>query len=396
MRDRGRRCGGRLCIVSRAAIWLAASGALGVHAAPLMIVGDDEKVSWDAQGNTVLTPTGKDNVLIVDVADPEAPRIVAKLPIENSVVGPPVNVDIDPSGAIALVANSVTVIQAGDNLKSVPTDKLFVIDLKANPPKLAQTLQLGKQPSGLSINTKGDLALVANRGDNSISVLKIAGTQVKKTDTVSMKSSVSTVEFTPDGKRAVSVRSTANMLAFLDISGDSVTTAHDDIPTYLFPYNVVVTPNGQLALTADNGDGGNSDGNVDVVSVIDAEAKPPRAIDRIAVADAPEGLAVSPKGDLAVVASVRGSNKKGSWFYHPNGLVTILGIEGKQVRKLKEIEVGSTPEAVAFTPDGQYIYVGNYLDADFSILRVNGTDVTDTGKRFKVPGHPASARMGPP
>jgi hypothetical protein len=28
-----------------------------------------------------------------------------------------------------------------------------------------------------------------------------------------------------------------------------------------------------------------------------------------------------------------------------------------------------------------------------SILKVNGTEVSDTGKRFKVPGHPASARM---
>jgi hypothetical protein len=26
---------------------------------------------------------------------------------------------------------------------------------------------------------------------------------------------------------------------------------------------------------------------------------------------------------------------------------------------------------------------------------VTGTDVIDTGKRFKVPGHPASGRMGP-
>jgi len=52
------------------------------------------------------------------------------------------------------------------------------------------------------------------------------------------------------------------------------------------------------------------------------------------------------------------------------------------------------PEAVMFTPDGKYILAGNYLTRDFSILKVNGTRVTDTGKRFKVPGHPASARMG--
>jgi hypothetical protein len=57
--------------------------------------------------------------------------------------------------------------------------------------------------------------------------------------------------------------------------------------------------------------------------------------------------------------------------------------------------VGGLPEAVMITPDSRYIYVGNFIDKDFSILKVNGTDVTDTGKRFVVPGHPASGRMGP-
>jgi hypothetical protein len=42
----------------------------------------------------------------------------------------------------------------------------------------------------------------------------------------------------------------------------------------------------------------------------------------------------------------------------------------------------------------RYLLVGNYLDQDFSIFRVNGAEITDIGKRFKVPGHPASARMG--
>ena len=61
---------------------------------------------------------------------------------------------------------------------------------------------------------------------------------------------------------------------------------------------------------------------------------------------------------------------------------------------IKTIEVGAFPEAIAFTPDGKYIFVGNYNDQDISILKVNGTDVVNTGKRFKLPGHPASGRMG--
>ncbi len=132
------------------------------------------------------------------------------------------------------------------------------------------------------------------------------------------------------------------------------------------------------------------------MSVIDLGAQPSRVVDRVTVPDSPEGLAISPKGNLAAVADATGSNKsKEDFFYHPHGLVTILKVDGKTVTKLKDIEVGGLPEAVAFTPDGRYIYVGNYIDQDFSILRVDGTKVADTGKHFKVPGHPASARMSP-
>ena len=36
------------------------------------------------------------------------------------------------------------------------------------------------------------------------------------------------------------------------------------------------------------------------------------------------------------------------------------------------------PEGAVFTPDGEYLLVGNYLDRDISILKVDGTMVTDT------------------
>lgn len=374
---------------------LAATPLAASHAAPFMIVGNDEKALWNDQGASVLKPTGKDSVLIVDLADPEKPKIVANLPLENSIVGPPTNVAIAPGNGLALVADAVTVIQNGGALKQVPTDKLFVIDMKAKPPKLSQTLKVGKQPSGLSINPAGNLALVADRGGNAVSVLKIDGGKVSEVGKVNLGGSVSTVQFTPDGKHALAVMSPANHVKLLAVDGDKLTDTKISFPTYLFPYNVAVTPDGHLALTADNGNGGNSDGNEDAVSVIDLSAQPPRVIDHIAVPDAPEGLAISPKGDVAAVASVYGSNKKGNWFYHPAGLITVLRIEGAKVTPIKQIEIGSTPEAMAFTPDGAYLYVGNFLDQDFSILRVNGSDVTDTGKRFKISGHPASARISP-
>ena len=380
--------------ISLAAAVLLGGASLDVaYAKPFMIVGNDEKVLWDVDGKPILSPPGKDTVLIVDLANPESPKIIATLPLENSVVGPPVNVDIDPTGSIALVADSVDVIRDGDGWKQVPDNKIHVIDLKANPPRLAATITGGKQPSGLNISPDGKMALVANRGDNSISVLSIDGTDVKTTDTVAMPDSVAHVMFTPDGKRALAVRFPANKVSVLDIAGGKVTYNKIDLPTDPWPYNVVVTPNGKIALTSDNGGAGSSDGSVDTTSVIDLEANPPRVIDRVVVGDGPEGLAMSPNGDLAVAVILRGSNMKNAFFYHKNGSISVLKIDGNKVAKTQDIEVGGLPEAAQFTPDGKYILIGNYLDQDFSILKVDGTVVTDTGKRFKVPGHPASARM---
>jgi DNA-binding beta-propeller fold protein YncE len=379
------------CAAAGLALYAAATAP--AWCAPFMIVGNDEKVATDAQGKPVINPTGNDTVLIVDLAKPEDPKIIATLPLENSIAGPPGNLAISPDGGIALVADSMSVTTDNAARKMVPTDKLFVIDLKANPPKLAQTLNLGKQPSGLSFSPKGDMALVCNRADGTISVLKVDGTQVTQTGTVQISPGVAHVEFTPDGKHALAVKSPDNKLAVLDIDGDKVTYNKLDLPTYAFPYNVVVSPDSKLAITADNGSGGSSDGSADAVSVIDLEGAHPHVIAHVTVEDAPEGLAMSPNGDLAVVVNVNGSNMPQAWFHHPTGSVTVLRIQGKTVTPIKTIQVGALPEAAAFTPDGRYIYVGNFTDQYFSILKVDGTDVTDTGKRFKVPGHPASARM---
>ena len=379
-----------------AGLMLAAATA-PLFAAPYLIVGNDEKYSLDATGKVVVQPTGKDTVVILDLAKPEAPKVVATLPLENSIVGPPVNLAISPNGSIALVADSMTVAEENGTRKFVPADKLFVIDLKANPPKLANTVTVGKQPSGLSFSPKGDMALVANRADGTISVLKIDGTNVTQTDTVQVSPGVSHAQFTADGKHALALKSPDNKVAVLDVNGDKVTYNKLDIPTYAFPYNIVVSPDSKLAFTADNGFGGSSDGNADATTVIDLEGSHPHAIAHITVGDAPEGIAISPKGDLLAVLNVDGSNVPGVWFHHKGGSVTLLRVQGKTVTPIKTVPVGigALPEAIAFTPDGRYLYVGNYLDSDITILKVNGTDVVDTGKRFKLNGHPASARMSP-
>ena len=158
----------------------------------------------------------------------------------------------------------MNVVKDGETLKQVPDDKLYVIDLKANPPKLASTVTVGKQPSGVDISRKADMALVALRADNSIGVLSIQGTEVKLVDTVPVGDVVAHAAFTPDGKHAVAVKFPAHKASILDISPEGKFTYNKlDLPTGQWPYNVAVSPDGKIALTADNGFMGASDGSVD-------------------------------------------------------------------------------------------------------------------------------------
>jgi len=361
--------------------------------AQLMIIGNDEKVTYDDNGAVAFSPPGKDTISIVDISNREAPKILVSLPLMNSIYGPPVNLAITPDERLAIVANSLNWVQEGTAWKPTPDNRLYVIDLKASPPKHIATVEVGKQPSGLSINARGDLAFVANREDKSISVLSIQGTEVKLVDTVAMGDSVAHVVFTPDGKRALAVKFPNHKVAVLNVEGQKVTYEKYDMPVGLWPYNIDVTPNGKLALTADNGNSGRSDGHIDTVSVIDLEANPPRVIDRVVVGDAPEGLVICPTGEVAVAMLLSGNDgPKNAWFYHRNGRVAVLKIDDKKVTKVGEVEVRGVPEGAVFSPDGKYLYVGNFNDQDVSILKVDGTRVTDTGKRLQLPGHPASMR----
>jgi WD40 repeat protein len=359
-----------------------------------LVVGIDNKVAFGDDGALQFLPPGKDSVAIVDIGtDPANPRVVTTLPLMNSVIGPPTNLAITPDGTLALVANSLDWVQDGANWKGSPDTKLFVIDLTTHPPTHIDTVAIGKQPSGLSINASGDMALVANRADNSITVLSIRGKQVKVVDSVAMGEMVSAVVISSDGKRAYAAKFPGHKIALLEVDGMKVTYGKRDLPVGLWPYNLGITPDGKLAISADNGNAGRSDGHVDTVTVVDLETNPPRAIDKVVVGDSPEGFVMSPTGRMAAAILLGGSDgPKNAWFYHRNGAVAVLKIDGKRVSKVGEVAVGAVPEGAVFSPDGRWLYVGNYSDRNISVLRVDGDTVVNTGTVVALPGKPASMR----
>ncbi len=372
----------------------------GFARAQLLVSGNDEKQTWDDAGKAVLSAPGRDTVSFIDIGDRVHPRVVASLSLMNSVVGPPTNLGITPDGKLALIANSLDWAQVeGGGWKSQPDDKLFVVDLTVSPPVLVDTVKVGKQPSGLAINRSGDLALVANRAENTVSVLVLEGKAVRVVDTVALAAAgapseqVSAVAITPDGRRALVSKFAAHKVALLEIDGRKVSYSGYDMAVGLWPYNVQITSNGRLGLAGNSGAAGASDGQVDTVAIIDLEAKPPRVIDQVVVGDGPEGLAVSPRGGYAAAVILNGTGNvpRKAFFATDHAYVALLEIKGKKVRKVDEARVGGLAEGVAFSPDGRYLYVGNFLDGDLTVLQIKGGKLATAGS-LKLGGHPASLR----
>src|SRR5271166_3038148 len=310
----------------------------------MLITGNDEKVWFDETGKTVNQPPGKDTVSIIDIHDPTKPRIVANLPLMNTIIGPPVNLAITPDQHLALVANSLDWIKDGEGWKGVPDNKIYVIDLTASLP--------------------------------------------------------AAVAITPDGKRALVVKSGANRVGLLDVDGQKVSNAqvdgkNYDMATGLNPLNVQVTPDGKLAVV--NNIGGGQDGQVDTVGIIDLEASPPRVVDQVVVGDGPEGLAMSPAGGYAasLILNGTGGTPKTAFYRHDKSYVALLKIDGKSVRKVSQADVGGLAEGIAFSPDGHYLYVANFVDGDIDVLRRDGDTLAKVGS-LALPGHPASMRGSTP
>ena len=227
--------GGRATVaIVTALISAASTSAL----AQTLIVGNDEKPGWDENGKQITREPGHDTLSVIDISKPESPQITATIPLINSIAGPPTNLAVSPSGDIALVANSLEPVTQGWAHRLDPDNKVFLIDLKAAPPKVIGTITVGKQPSGIAISPKGDLALVANRADGTISVLSIRGKDILVVDTVTVGTGadqVSAVAITPDGKRALAVKAAANKVALLSIDGEKVTYDKRDLPARHFP-----------------------------------------------------------------------------------------------------------------------------------------------------------------
>jgi DNA-binding beta-propeller fold protein YncE len=362
--------------------------------AQIAVSSNDNKVLQVDGVNTVVRNPPPDTATIINLGV-TPPTVIAEIAAPGSWQAPPQSVALTPDESLALVANS-TKIDPADPAKTMPDDVVTVIDLKASPPAVISTLHVGRGASGLSINRAGTLALVANRGEGTVSVLTISGKNVAvagKVDLGDANSGPGLPVFSPDGTRAFVTRNNDHKVSILSVAGSKVEYTKKDISANLRPYGIEISPKGDAAYVANIGNG--PTGGTDTISVIDLRMDPPRMVDSIAVGIVPEGIALSPDGTLLAVNVMNGSNVPKATSYHQEfGIIKIMRANGTKLTPLTEAKVpGHWCEGAAWSGNQRTLVVQCMVEKAIFVYGFDGRTLTlKSNATIKVNGGAAGIR----
>jgi len=354
---------------------------------PLFTIGAGAQIAVSANDNKAVLVDGvnvvpanpaADTVSIIDLgATP--PKVIGEVIALASVVGPPQSVAISRDESFALVTGAFKVDPA-DQKKAAPDNKVSVIDLKAKPPAVVATLEAGLGAAGVSINSTGTLALVANRNEGTVSVFTIAGNKLTPAGKIQLgdsKSGPSHVAFTPDGKRALVTRDGDHRISVLSVDGNKVEDSKTFMVGGVRPYSLEISSKGDVAVVSNQGGG---QGDIDTITVIDLKAKPARVVDTIAVGQTPEGVAMSGDGAYIAVTVMNGSNKpKNHPAYNDYGLVQIYSIKGTNLTKVAQAKVGHWCQGAAFSKNNKTVVVQCMVEKNLQVFNFDGRNLKPAG-----------------
>ncbi len=388
----------RTRILWGAAIGLALTAASA--SAQIAVSGNDNRRRLVNGVNTVVQSPPPDSITIIDL-NGARPRVLGEVLLSHSVVGPPTSVAVTPDERFALVSSAER-YDASTASRTAFDNRVQVVDLRATPPAVVQTVEAGLGPSGLSINRAGNLVLVANRNAGSVSVFRFADGRLAPVSTVSLgheHASPSHVQFTPDGRHALVTRDSNNdspilrssMVSVLRVEGEAVTLLDRNITAGSRPYGMGITRDGRWAAVANIGRGGNT-GDADTVSLIDLQREPFRTVNTVTVGPTPEGIQVSPDNQHVAVTIHNGSARVATDPLRGRAQLVMLRIENGRLREVARAPVGVWAQGVAFSRDGRTILVQNMADRNISVFRFEGGRLRDTGQRIATNGGPAAIR----
>ena len=384
----------RLCRVASTVAASAVAGLVNFAShAEILVTANDGKMVLENGNAVVRKQPLPDTVSVVDFTDGTL-KVLAEVPAPASVVGPPPSVAVAPDGSFALVTGAMKVDPA-DPTKTLPDDKLSVIDLKSSPPKVLATLQAGAGAAGVSINRTATLALVANRSEGTVSVFTINGNTLTAAGKIQLgdaKSGPSHAVFSHDGTTALVTRDGDSRTSLLTVDGNKVEYAKRDLYSGVRPYDIDLTG----SATAIIGNVGASGGDADTISVIDMAAKPIRVVTTLSVGQTPEGVKMSPDGDYVAVTVMNGSNKpSASPFFNDFGLLKVYKISGTELASVAEAKIGHWCQGMVWSKDSKFVVAQCMVESELIAFSFDGKALTRTST-LKMQVSPAGIRTAEP
>src|SRR5579864_2046765 len=145
----------------------------GAAHADIVLSSNDGHTVQDAQKQLVAPKdVHPDTVSIIDVSH-YPPAITTTIEIPGSVVGPPTAAWVAKDESWAIVTSATKADRQGKGGIG-PDDRVSVIDLPSNPPKITQSLTSGAGATTVRVSPDGKLALIANRTEGTVSVFSVA------------------------------------------------------------------------------------------------------------------------------------------------------------------------------------------------------------------------------
>jgi DNA-binding beta-propeller fold protein YncE len=396
-----------------------------------LLVISDADMAATAYGDAVLrrTPGQADTLSVLDTRG--APKLVATLPVSNSVIGWPEVLDVSPDGRFAYVAETRgTPAPEVEKMQQVFTDFpagkwLTVVDVsQLDAPRQVQQMALGSNLGAARVSRDGrQLASVSTDAGKELVLATLEGGLVKHLDHFALD--VRRSSKSRQGARSVAWHPSGDVVAVnvadREVQFISIRRNAEGRPTavQMLGQPVVVgqtlssghfSHNGKFFVVPDVGWGDNasatdflfnSAGQL-VVIAFDAAGQH-RVAHKADVGLSPESMAISNDGKLLVAVNMNRTYLPDSfparfWPKRQRSSLTLASFDDNtgEVKRLQEIEFdGLLPENAVFDTQGKGLAVVSYEQrgdaqrkgrvAFWNVVSNNGTTkLEDTGHHISV------------
>jgi len=358
---------------------------------PAIIVASDESIEYqDGQMKLLDAPKLGSIALLAWNDDKLSMRSLAGVPV--TVIGPPTSIALHPLWPLALVTSAISAARVDGLEKHMPDTRVTLVRTDGVGEPVVASLHIGLQPSGISFVPDGGHALVANRGDGTISVLAVTKTTLVEQTRVPVAEEADSlvhVEVSPDGKWAVATLNAIDTILLLKLEAGAMPVVAQRLSAGRGPYGARFFPDGSGAVVAHIGSN-----EIVCFSLTDGALS---ETGRIPVGRIPEGLDISQDGDWLSVSCFEGFGltDQTQAAYGRSARVYLARREGKVFVKTDYIDVAGCPQFAIFTPDGGNLIVAETSQARLRVLRRRGGCLISTNQTLGMKGEPVAAQRSP-